>query len=46
MAPGDAEMLANVEYYRASGVEDMWFRPRPEAVEYVLRKGVFLFHIS
>lgn len=42
MVPGDAEMLTNVEYYKASGVGDQWFTPRPEAVEYVHRKGVIV----
>ena len=40
MAPGDQEMVTNVEYYRSSGAEDEWFTPRPEAVDYVLRHGV------
>ena len=42
MMPGDEQMLTNVEYYKASGVGDQWFVPRPEAMEYVHRKGVII----
>jgi len=37
MVPGDKEMVTNVEYYKSRGLEDKWFTPRQEAVDYVLR---------
>ena len=40
MVPGDKEMVTNVEYYKSRGIEDKWFTPRQEAVDYVLRNGV------
>ena len=37
MLPSSQQMKDNLEFYREQDIDEKWFRPRPEAVNYVLR---------